>query len=48
MNKKIKLNTQKNIFKIIFSIKIAVVLTFFVIYEMLLVTLMKKDMVDGS
>ena len=37
MNKKIKLNTQKNIFKIIFSIKIAVVLTFFVIYEMLLV-----------
>ena len=38
MNKKIKLNTQKNIFKIIFSIKIAVVLTFFVIYEMLLVT----------
>lgn len=56
MNKKIKLNTQKNIFKIIFSIKIAVVLTFFVIYEMLLVThinekgygRMKKDMVDGS
>ena len=38
MNKKIKLNTQKNIFKIIFSIKIAVVLTFFVIFEMLLVT----------
>ena len=38
MNKKIKLNTQKNIFKTIFSIKIAVVLTFFVIYEMLLVT----------
>ena len=38
MNKKVRQHEQKNIFKIIFAIKITVVLTFFISYEVLLVT----------